>query len=57
MKIAIYSRKLKFIGKGESIQNKIQMCKEYAKNHFEAREFPIYEYEEYEGFSDGDIAA
>ncbi|AKL94970.1 recombinase [Clostridium aceticum] len=52
MKIAIYSRKSKFTGKGESIENQIQMCKEYARNHFEAREFSIYEDE---GFSGGNI--
>lgn len=29
MKIAIYSRKSKLTGKGDSIGNKIQMCKDY----------------------------
>lgn len=29
MKIAIYSRKSKFTGKGESVENQIRMCKEY----------------------------
>ena len=48
MKIAIYSRKSKFTGKGESIQNQIQLCKEYANNHFDATEILIYEDE---GFS------
>lgn len=34
LKIAIYSRKSKFTGKGESIENQIQLCKEYAYKHF-----------------------
>lgn len=53
MKAAIYSRKSKFTGKGESIDNQIQMCKEYALNQFKGKtidEFLIYEDE---GFSGG----
>ncbi len=50
MKIAIYSRKSKFTGKGESIQNQIEMCKEYCNKHFGQCEFIIYEDE---GFSGG----
>lgn len=50
MKGAIYSRKSKFTGKGESTQNQIEMCKEYAKNHFNIDDFIIYEDE---GFSGG----
>lgn len=52
MKIAIYSRKSKFTGKGESIDNQVEMCKEYANKHFNnIEEFIIYEDE---GFSGGD---
>lgn len=52
MKIAIYSRKSKFTGKGESTENQIQLCKEYAEKHFDnIEEFYIYEDE---GFSGGD---
>lgn len=53
MKAAIYSRKSKFTGKGESIDNQIQMCKEYALTQFKGKtidEFFIYEDE---GFSGG----
>ena len=32
---AIYSRKSKFTGVGESIDNQIEMCKEYARTHLE----------------------
>lgn len=32
--IAIYSRKSKFTGKGESIGNQIELCKEYVRNMF-----------------------
>lgn len=50
MKAAIYSRKSKFTGKGESTHNQIEMCKDYAKNHFQIDNFIIYEDE---GFSGG----
>lgn len=33
--IVMYSRKSKFTGKGESIENQIEMCKQYIKLHFE----------------------
>lgn len=50
---AIYSRKSKFTGKGESIENQVQMCKDYAKTQLRDKkitEFLIYEDE---GFSGG----
>lgn len=53
MKAAIYSRKSKFTGKGESIENQVQMCKDYASMHLGHKkidEFLIYEDE---GFSGG----
>lgn len=51
MKIAIYSRKSKFTGKGESIGNQIQLCREYISAHFpEVRDDEILVYED-EGFS------
>ncbi|QXM06066.1 recombinase family protein [Crassaminicella indica] len=49
MKAAIYSRKSKFTGKGDSVENQVQMCKEYAKMH-EITSYIIYEDE---GFSGG----
>lgn len=52
MKVAIYSRKSKFTGKGESVENQIEMCKDYANKHFDnIEEFTVYEDE---GFSGGD---
>jgi site-specific DNA recombinase len=54
MKIAIYSRKSKFTGKGESIENQISLCKQYAFSHFECSEEDIYIYED-EGFSGGNL--
>src|SRR5690625_1792994 len=52
MKIAIYSRKSNFTGKGESIDNQVQLCKDYAKKHFDnIKDFYIYEDE---GFSGSD---
>ncbi len=53
MNVAIYSRKSKFTGKGESIENQIQMCKDYLLNqnrHNETYKFYVYEDE---GFSGG----
>ena len=53
MNVAIYSRKSKFTGKGESIENQVQMCKDYLSNqnrNNETYEFLIYEDE---GFSGG----
>lgn len=35
MKLAIYSRKSKFTGKGESIENQIKKCKEFIKFKFD----------------------
>jgi len=32
--IAIYSRKSKFTGKGESIENQIELCRQYIASHF-----------------------
>lgn len=51
MKIAVYSRKSKFTGKGESIGNQIQLCREYISNNIpEAKDEDIFVYED-EGFS------
>ncbi len=52
MKVAIYSRKSKFTGKGDSIGNQVQFCKDYAIKTlpYEITKFYIYEDE---GFSGG----
>jgi len=50
MQIAIYSRKSKMTETGDSINNQINMCKDYAKFHFKDCSFLIYEDE---GFSGG----
>lgn len=47
--IAIYSRKSKFTGKGESIQNQIELCKEYAIKNFSVEKFLVFEDEGYSG--------
>ena len=47
----IYSRKSKYTGKGESIENQVEMCKEYLYSHIkniEEKEIVVYEDE---GFS------
>lgn len=48
MKAAIYSRKSKFTGKGESIENQIEMCKKYATDNNYTETF-IYEDEGFSG--------
>lgn len=52
-KFAIYSRKSKFTGKGESIENQIELCRQYIRLHNpDVRESDILIYED-EGFSGG----
>lgn len=51
-KMVIYSRKSKFTGKGESIENQIEMCRQYIRLHFgdEAADSAlVYEDEGYSG--------
>ena len=53
--IALYSRKSRFTGKGESIGNQVELCKEYVRLHFgelAAEQLVIYEDE---GFSGGNL--
>lgn len=50
MKAAIYTRKSKFTEEGESIENQINMCVNYAKNILGITEYEVYEDE---GFSGG----
>lgn len=50
MKIAIYSRKSKFTGKGESIENQIEMCEKYIATHYSGEKHSILVFED-EGFS------
>ncbi|MBQ7929788.1 MAG: recombinase family protein, partial [Clostridia bacterium] len=49
----IYSRKSRFTGKGESIENQIQMCRQYIAVQF-GEEAPVSVYED-EGFSGGNL--
>lgn len=51
MRFAIYSRKSKFTGKGESVENQIEMCKDYIFSKFhDIKNEDILIYED-EGFS------
>lgn len=34
----IYSRKSKFTGKGESIENQIELCRQYIASHYSQQE-------------------
>lgn len=48
-RIAIYSRKSKFVEGSESIENQIEMCKDYINRHLKNAEILIYEDEGYSG--------
>lgn len=52
---AIYSRKSKYTGKGESIENQIELCRQYINVHFGEKAGNILVYED-EGFSGGNLA-
>jgi len=53
--IAIYSRKSRFTGKGESIENQIELCRQYIRvNHGEEAADEVLIYED-EGFSGGNL--
>ena len=53
--IAIYSRKSKFTGKGESIGNQVELCKEYIRVHYgDAAVDKVIVFED-EGFSGGNL--
>lgn len=49
MRIFIYSRKSKWTGRGESVENQLAMCRDYIRRHMEAPD-EIVEYED-EGYS------
>ncbi|NLH00587.1 MAG: recombinase family protein [Clostridiales bacterium] len=54
-KIAVYSRKSRFTGKGESVENQIEMCRQYIRAQYgetSAESAMIYEDE---GFSGGNL--
>lgn len=53
--IAIYSRKSKFTGKGESIENQIELCRQYIASHFGAKDAENALIYEDEGFSGGNL--
>ena len=51
----IYSRKSKFTGKGESIENQIEMCRKYITTHYSEEEAEAALVYEDEGFSGGNL--
>lgn len=53
--IAIYSRKSKFTGKGESIGNQVELCKEYVRNMFDEELVDRCVIFEDEGYSGGNL--
>ena len=53
--IAIYSRKSRFTGKGESIGNQVELCRDYIRNVFGKEEGERCVVFEDEGFSGGNL--
>lgn len=53
MIFAIYSRKSKFTGKGESIENQIELCRQYIDLHYNKSDIEDVVIYEDEGFSGG----
>lgn len=54
-RVAIYSRKSKFTGKGESVGNQAELCREFIRLHMpEVKESDVAVYED-EGFSGGNL--
>lgn len=53
--IAIYSRKSKFTGKGESIENQVELCKDYVRNNYGEEVLENVLIYEDEGFSGGNL--
>lgn len=53
--LGIYSRKSKFTGKGESIGNQVEMCREYIAMHYGAAAAESAVVYEDEGFSGGNL--
>ncbi len=54
MKAAIYSRKSKYTGKGESVENQVQLCKEHGIKYLDINKDNFIVYED-EGFSGGNV--
>lgn len=54
-RIAIYSRKSRFTGKGESIGNQIELCRDYVRNLFGEDDVDRCVVFEDEGFSGGNL--
>ena len=55
MQFVIYSRKSKFTGKGDSIGNQIELCREYIATHYSKEEAEAARVYEDEGFSGGTL--
>lgn len=53
--IAVYSRKSRFTGKGESIENQIELCRQYIRGQFGGEAAEGIEVYEDEGFSGGNL--
>lgn len=53
--IAIYSRKSKFTGKGESVENQVELCKAYIRTHYGEKALENTQIYEDEGFSGADL--
>lgn len=52
---AIYSRKSRFTGKGESVENQVEMCRQYIRAHYSPEDAAAAQVYEDEGFSGGTL--
>lgn len=54
-RVAVYSRKSRFTGKGESIENQIELCRQYIRTHYGENALENLLIYEDEGFSGGNM--
>lgn len=54
-RVAVYSRKSRFTGRGESIGNQAELCRDYIRTHFSPAEAERASVFEDEGFSGGNL--
>ena len=51
-RLMIYSRKSRFTGRGESVENQVELCRQYIAAHYspeEAAQAQVYEHEGFPG--------
>ncbi|MDY4429843.1 recombinase family protein, partial [Evtepia sp.] len=54
-RLMIYSRKSRFTGRGESVENQVELCRQYIAAHYSPEEAARAQIYEDEGFSGGSL--